>query len=603
MGQNVMSWKIADRNKPWGFYIKDEKDGEQEYNNFLKTKKEEIKEYAQNLVAYSLDLKKEDKKHLNKQLKNKEVKIKFLLSKYLSQAFKIEKSLIKDIKTVTKENNSLEAIISIPEIDFNNNDFDFKLINKEMEQYKAQFNKFFVSFYFDVKNNGKQINKDYLLKNLEIDEYNNIKDNYENFLKILHSVSLHGGFNNDGFQVNDNSSLSVRKEFIEKLLYKNIVLNIKEKIKNNKNEKIERENLIEKISDNVIKTYEKKINDFIKECNNNGFYKELEKEIEEVKNKLNNFDNYYKYIAKFFLIEIKRKIKNFSLKDKATIERIVYNKNNWDSFYKELANTKYTLEESTFVRKSIDKTISYSYVFTTFKGDYGEQITRVLNKHKGIDTEGRGASSSNKSIMGDIQSGVDEVITINGRKYGIQDKELKEFNKYLYFDELVLKKEKNLDKYIQILSADSIKSLVSLTELSVNNIDTTESYIEQILSKIDYGDLRAVTYESIQNKIFEDLEKKDIIYTPLYKITGQFVPASYLLFKRYSMYLQNGRVGKGYDPKKGNYKKIIKRQLMYLDDIDEELIKKELKNYNKIHELSVPEIQNNLAALTISTEM
>jgi hypothetical protein len=43
------------------------------------------------------------------------------------------------------------------------------------------------------------------------------------------------------------------------------------------------------------------------------------------------------------------------------------------------------------------------------------------------------------------------------------------------------------------------------------------------------GQIRAATYEGMKNRALQKIKEKDILYSPIFKISGYFYPASAIL--------------------------------------------------------------------------
>ena len=150
-----------------------------------------------------------------------------------------------------------------------------------------------------------------------------------------------------------------------------------------------------------------------------------------------------------------------------------------------------------------------------------------------------------------------------------------------------------------LLKSEHLKILTSLIELYINSSD--DDYINRVLRFADIGQLRAAMYEGMSDKVFSELQETDIVYNPIYKISGVFIPSSCLLAKRYCDILEQSKLTKP----KGN--DIFSRDFYKIKDINIEKRNDVLRRNgrNRINTLEYlhdqKEIDDILKQVTISS--
>lgn len=552
---------------------------------------------------------------------------------------KVEKKLIDDLKEEGKKTKSnYFNSIKVPNYKSISNLDDLEI---EIKDYITNFNKSFSKFYFGVNSvwnpdmNYEDIKSNELkqLKKSIIDDINGKSSivrtsEYDIFLKILYCVSKSGGFRSESGvkKIEKTNKQGIRLRAIK--IFESL---IEDKITYDKGTIADLQNKFDfivnknanKFGFNDTKLFNFSINKQIEGNQKKPrIVVKLDKgEKERIEEKFNDYlesyEPFQKYIVPIFKQEIKKQLSEIFGNDINKIEKIIKKDEHWRTYHKALVTSGYKISEATFVTQNInaESTTFFKY---TFKGDFGEYLTRVTNVKKGLEVLGLGADSSNKTIMGGVKPGTDEILIINNNKYGIQDKEfsIKYHNGIdlnLYSDKnLTPKKNFSLSTAMELLPKEYIEVLASLIELYDDSTTSADKeYINRILRFADIGQLRAAMYEGMKDKAFDKLTKSDIIYNPIYKISGTFIPSSCLLAKRYCDILRKTPLNKPNSIY--TYERKFYEIRSFNDDIRDTVLRKNWRNRcnnqtqqkNNIYIENLTnqsEINNILAAIKISAK-
>lgn len=443
--------------------------------------------------------------------------IKQVMITALQELFDAERRMIDDISTFPKMKNiskpkqpSAQAVVE---------NFE-KII-----QYNGEFNYYIQSLFMPQELSQKETGIDW-------QSVSGDPSDYDYFLFILQSISRKGGF--WAKQGVDIESSEVFGDF-------------KKILNNNGPEEV--------ITESLIKSAIPKYFQALKLTKSND--KKIEKQLMDMwqdrfsqakKTEQVSWDS--DFFFTILLPPMINKIKGTKALSNIAISTI-NNRKHWDTFYKELKATSFTLSEITFLGN--EKT----FLQYAFKGDYGEMVQAVLGQHSGIETKYMGSKAANEQISKE-QSYIDTLITVNGNKYGIQDKEYRfissGINTRVYGDKnaIIDFSQVNLLNYF---SQDGIKILASLLEL-YNEDSEDKNRLNTLFAHLDLEQIRAVGYLGVESKPLEALSYKDIVYSLIYRITGQYFPASYIFAQRINDIKTKNPV---YDFKQGD--KVMKKQI------------------------------------------
>lgn len=459
----------------------------------------------------------------------------------LSDLIKREQDMITTFKNhVIEGNNNIVVNFPAPK---NLIDKDGLLINSsDMESYYNTFNHYLQSIFVDStlrKNNDK-----IQWKNFDKDLRNKEKLDYNDFLYMLASISREGGFDVRLNQIkfSGNSVQDIKnfmKSFHDSIESNGASMRVKAKAADAFSTYLSHldlaKNKISKASNLEQELYES-LNEYWKGVRKTDIigdknFMELEKNL------------FMTIVVPPFVKAIKTGIMNKGKqKDFKYAELLLKMEslNFWELFYIDLKKAHFSIfSDVTFLtqRDPKDKSTLNGIVGTMLKGDFGEMVQAVLSVHRGFDTKYMGATSSNE-IITTQQSVTDTLISVNGKKYGIQDKELRftkdgGINVHLYKE----KKQKiNFSDSSNILlryfSNYNIYKLAALVELySGSQMDNAR--FNALFSHLSYERLRIVDYSGIENAEANAIKQDNIVHNLIYRITGYYFPASYILYKRF----------------------------------------------------------------------
>lgn len=219
----------------------------------------------------------------------------------------------------------------------------------------------------------------------------------------------------------------------------------------------------------------------------------------------------------------------------------------WRRFFQDLKKANFSLLDITFFGTEKNQIIT-----TALKGDFGEMLQAVLSVNRGFKTTYLGSKTSNAEITTQ-QSITDTLIEVEAKdgrnyKYGIQDKELKfvgKINTKLYEEtesKINLGDPNNV--LLRYFSRENICLLAALVELAdVDGIDHDNDVarFNAILSHLSLERLRIVDYAGVRNATFDAINQDDIVYNLIYRITGYYYPASYILYQRFLSILNQSK--------------------------------------------------------------
>lgn len=437
-----------------------------------------------------------------------------------------------------------------------------------------------------------------------------------NFVAVLNYISKTGGFKTE----------TVRKYLTRNEFNKNLFLSAKvvDEVLNNNQDNINPEVL--KLS---IDTLNEVIKKMIDEKNWNNKVKSFGRKILTKNSKTNEnkkamlkdiIDNNYEKIVIQPLKDLSKNFINSRKIDedkKNKIIKILDYDNHWNK-YQERLKDKIDFFDITYYGQNRDVTKITNFDIdisgTSLKGDYGEFFTSVIPNLDNIDISPLGSKSSGMIssdgviLTSQVQGGVDEILTIkkDGKeyKYGIQDKELNliklEDNRYKIDRELYANKNLNIkidgttilsnnkvlfSRMINLLPKDDLELLATLVEL-YNEDHGDDRNISKILSTMDSGQLRIFTYSGVSDKEIEwkNLTNNDIIFTPIFRISGYFIPASSILFDRLYHIIESIEYT--------IINKSITRTFYQFEGINTDRRDSILKQYDQIHDLTDNEVFN-----------
>ena len=472
---------------PYHFYLMQQ----EEYENFIAT--EEVTSY-ENMLANSMYNTELDFSSVYKARANVKIVVLKALETLLSQ----EQNMLNDISGFEKMNG-----IPIPEIP--KAEDVYKNFNK-MEQYYKNFNFYIQSLFLNQK--------------LDTDKNKNIQwhkvkgeDSYDYFLFLLQQISRQGGFwVKQGVGIEKSKVFKTLQSIINdpnaetNVDIKTINLNLDSYFK------------ALKLEGNAEKKFKDDLMDMWKQ------------RMSSEKKDLSSWESDYFYTI-LLPPMIAKIMATHNLKDIAGDKmNILKERKYWDLFYNDLIKSGFTLIELTFLKTTEDTFLQYA-----FKGDYGEMVQAVLGIHQGIETKYMGSKTANEETDKGEQSYIDTLITINNHKYGIQDKEYSFVKKNGINTRVYGGKNFEINfKDVNLLSyfdTKGIKILGALLEL-YNDDSIDKMRIESLMAHLDLEQIRAVGYMGFEPKPIEDLGIDDIVYSLIYRITGQYYPASYILAQR-----------------------------------------------------------------------
>lgn len=596
---------------PYGFYRDRDNDN---FQKFLT--QDNVKDYKQNLVGSVLNIEKSD---------NNKIDYMSLIKIPINTLMSVEKQLLEDLSKVDNRSKEkrIKSTIKQPDLtNINNIDELMGVFN----EYAIQFNRILSEFYLNEnvgdayyeKDDNIGVNRNVLVQNMKthINDYQKgERTEQQLFIDILIYVSRTGGFKNEQVKSFSNKfagRLNMIKTLGAVIEGKDGSLSLKDDGKGDSIQKNLQQTLDEVLDEVLVEEFKKagiKIlskNYTVKGENKIKFYIDPDKVNQikdEIENLLKSEDTFFKYVINIFKVSIKDVFsKNFKAKtnkkDKTyyeVVQDVVDIDTLWADYYNK---AQLSLSKITFISSTL-KEKNGSYVAATFKGDYGEFLSTYLNAAQKITVTGMGAEASNAEVMGNVQSGIDEVITIGKNRYGIQDKEYSlsqgaiKTNLYNLGN---LTETLDMAKAIELLSKQCVEVLVTLIQL----YDGEDELINKILSQADIGQIRAVAYEGLGNAAFSDIKAKNIIYSPIYRISGFFSPASTILVKRFYEIIKEKPIFQ-FD-RNTQTKYLITRGFYKKESINDNLVSEILFNNvdKKIHTLDESEINNTLKALTIT---
>lgn len=583
MGTNSIYWEQYSGNNPANFY-KDK--NKEKFKNFLTD--QTTLDYKNDIfnslspIKYNQAL-----NDIDMSKNNRKLMAQYTIKKLMDKELNMFNDIITSLKNLEKENleNIFQDLIN------KNRNISNNIFNKTFEENIAGMDEYaktcdyaIMSFLFGDEKDKNDMEPYEYLNNLKENE---IEDSYEFFLYLLSVFSRIGGFSQNVDAIKGSSNIEAK---LIKLL------------QNSKDLKDSEKEFVYKYTEKLLIDFNKKHT-----TGNIKIETDMEKTIKEIIFGNNKKYFLYEIIVPPMLKKINAELWKLIVKEKqAPFLKILNNKKYWENFIEELCTTQFELFDITFYN-SIDvqetNTIFFDINGAKLKGDYGEMINAVALKHNGIDTKYQGSKASNIKIS-NASSTIDTLITVNNNKYGIQ---VKEYSKLIHNEKTTLDNihtdyysDKNRDisfsknKSGVILedyfSYEDILILGSLLEIFTSKKDSI--MLNNYLATLDLSQIRIVTLQGVEEKVYEEVKESDVVYTTLFRSSGVYIPSSYILFKRYLEIEQELKKEKGK----------IKRDFYHVGSLKTKNIQNYMSKRDKVEPMDLSNARYILSNLMITNK-